>query len=333
MRPAVWTSEGVARLLGEALSGRCHVVNTAQGLEDLAGEHRILFVDRSTIHDVTLLTKAYSVVAVCDGPIQAAIDLLQYPWLAHVLNAALLEHSMAREHLANMMYTMAARGRIRLFDWLRPDTSGRRVRLAESTSRIARLEKMTQYFESHEIGARTIHNVRDVAEELLTNAFYDAPVAAGAVKEAIPRTKDVTLPERSACEIAYGCSKDLVMVRVRDPFGSLTRRRLINVLTRCSRPDQVNVDESMGGAGLGLWRIFSRASLVAVAVVAKEQTDILVGFFTSRRGGGSERPYAFHLFFDHHRPQRSWGVAADEQSDSDRSITLSDACNSIIVTE
>ena len=40
---------------------------------------------------------------------------------------------------------------------------------------------------------------------------------------------------------------------------------------------KVEVDETMGGAGLGMWRIFSGASFVAVSVLKHRHTEVLVG--------------------------------------------------------
>jgi len=166
---------------------------------------------------------------------------------------------------------------------------------------------MAEYFASQGIGSRTIDALRDVGEELLTNAFYDAPVAAGAIKRVISRTNDIALTDGGACDLVYGCRGDLAIVRVRDPFGALSRDRLVDVLMRCARTDgKVEVDGSMGGAGLGLWRIFSRASFVAVSVIQQRHTEFLVGI--GKRPAKGPRPFAFHLLFKERTggTQRRW---------------------------
>lgn len=172
---------------------------------------------------------------------------------------------------------------------------------------------MGEFFESKGVSGRTVGLLRDAAEELLTNAFYDAPVAAGVVEKPIPRTQDVSLPSESGCDMVYGCSDDLAVVRVRDPFGSLSRTRVVEVLTRCARKGmQVEVDESMGGAGLGLWRIVSVASFVAISVVNHHHTDFLVGI--GKRAAAGPRPFAFHLFFKDAAKRRYWKLRDDDSS-------------------
>jgi hypothetical protein len=112
---------------------------------------------------------------------------------------------------------------------------------------------------------------------------------------------------------------------VRDPFGSLTRARLVEVLHRCARTDMgVEVDETMGGAGLGLWRIFSAASFVAISVVDRRYTEFLVGI--GKRVASAARPFAFHLFFrGHGRAVRKWKLMDPDQSNStvNSSLTFS----------
>ena len=134
---------------------------------------------------------------------------------------------------------------------------------------------MRDYFAAQNASAKTIATITDVAEELMTNALYDAPVEAGYFMTRVERTAEVELPPEHACEISYGIDRGNAFVRCRDPFGALKRGRLLNVLDRCSRKN-VQLDESRGGAGLGFWRVFSSAAAIAVAVIPGRLTDILV---------------------------------------------------------
>jgi hypothetical protein len=299
-------------------------------VQDFVGATRdpkvVSFIDESTlptVAEINHVTLPGPIVAICHEPLKTAINWLQpYPWVHHVMSASMLDHPMSDEHLDNVMRTLISGGQPRLLDWLGEEVRGRRIRLTHASKRGDRLDRLTEFFEAKGVGSRTIEHLRDAAEELLTNAFYDAPVAAGAVKKAISRTQDVALPDDSACDIAYGCSDDLAIVRVRDPFGSLSRRRLVEVLSRCARTDmQVEVDETMGGAGLGLWRIFSGASFVAVSVVKGHHTEFLVGI--AKRASGP-RPFAFHLFFRDGEKRRFWKLLDEETPgpSAEQSVTI-----------
>lgn len=324
MRAVVWTRDPIA----SALHAHLGEISRASSAATLFGQGRqdtIAYVDASALASLDSTTvPSCPVIAVSEGPQPNAIGwLVSYPWLSHVVSASMLQHPLAAEHLANVNRTLTS-PKPRLVEWLSPETKGRRVRLAHAHKRSERLEKMTAYFDQHGVSSRTQEQLRDVAEELLTNAFYDAPVAAGVVNKPISRTQDVLLPEESACDLVYGQRDDLAVVRVRDPFGSLSRARLMEVLARCAQSDmQVQVDETMGGAGLGLWRIFTVATFVAISVVHGKHTEFLVGI--AKRAGGA-RPFAFHLFFqDPGRTARRWKLLDHDTSEPslNRSVAMS----------
>lgn len=336
VRSIVWMSEPLSRALRDRLPSETFVAGSAREfLEARRDAKTVSFVDGSTLAALDLAAAELGVhpeqvapagptVAVCEESLQTSITWLPgHPWLSHVIGAGMLNHPIAVEHLRNVMSTLTTPSRPRLLDWLGSSVTGRRVRLAHASRRVERLERMSEYFESKRVGARTIQQLRDVAEELLTNAFYDAPVSAGVLSKPVPRTQDITLPDDSACDMVYACRDDLAVVRVRDPFGSLSRRRLVEVLTRCARTDmRVEVDETMGGAGLGLWRIFSAASFVAISVIDHRHTEFLVGI--GKRVAGP-RPFAFHLFFrEQGRPVRRWKLL-----DADTTSTAHSVSNSL----
>jgi hypothetical protein len=336
VRSIVWMSERLSRLLCDRLSSETIAVSSAlEFWEARRDSQTVSFVDSSSMAALEQAAADLGVaadrvtpapiIAICDEPLQTAVTWLgPRPWLSHVMNAAMLQHPMATEHLRNAMLTATSGERPRLLDWLGDTVAGRRVRLAHASRRVERLERMSAFFEARRVGSRTIQQLRDVAEELLTNAFYDAPVAAGVLARPISRTQDVTLPDDSACDMVYGCRDDLAVVRVRDPFGSLRRDRLVEVLARCARTDMgVEVDETMGGAGLGLWRIFSVASFVAISVVDHRYTEFLVGI--GKRASGPSRPFAFHLFFrEPGRAARRWRLLDTDTTSTaiNNSITL-----------
>lgn len=325
VRSIVWMAEPRARALREVCGSDIVTVDSARAFLEAPRDARtVSFVDDTSLRALDLAAvdqriavdqmAPQSIIAICDDTLQTAINWLpSRPWLAHVVSMSMLSHPLAREHLKNVTTTLTSVTQPRLLDWLGPDVTGRRVRLAHAHKRVERLERMSDYLAGKGTSERTIQMIRDAAEELLTNAFYDAPVAAGAVRNAISRTQDVSLPDDSACDMVYGCREDLAIVRVRDPFGSLSRLRLVEVLTRCARTDmKVEVDETMGGAGLGLWRIFSVATFVAISVVNNRHTEFLVGI--GKRVGGP-RPFAFHLFFkDRGGAVRRWKLLDHEST-------------------
>jgi len=220
--------------------------------------------------------------------------LASCPSVCHILTASLLFSPRAHTHLAALLERFVAG----------PDhllIGGRGVArvalLASSEKRSARLARMDEFFSKHNVSERTVSTILDVSEELVMNALYDAPSESGYFSRPRQRLENVELPVELACEICYGVEDEMVFVRVRDHFGSLSRARLIEVLARCNS-QSVALDESRGGAGLGLWRVFSAASMISITVTQERLTDVVVGIATTKQGRGyAKQLQALHLFF------------------------------------
>ena len=309
----IWAGEPTRDLLARRFLDPMVVGNRAEFGRALARGPSLAFVDASLLAFVETWADQVPIIAIAKESLAVMAEHLErFPWLAHVVSASVLQSPAATEHLGGLYAVIGMQG-TDLRPLVRGATKGRFARLLHSRSRPRRIDRLVAYLETQGVSSRRVEVVRDVAEELLTNAFYDAPAAAGLV-EPIPRTQEVILTGPYACELAYGVRrKDLVFVRVRDPFGSFARARLVSVLRRCARPGgKVALDEKMGGAGLGLWRIFSTASFVAISVIRKTSTDILVGLYArppgaKRRSAEQETP-SIHLFFDDRPSRRAvWG--------------------------
>lgn len=244
------------------------------------------------------------VVLISSDPAPTTLaGLASRSWLSHAIGEAMLAHEIAPALLEQVLRAATTREAPPLIDWMGSEATGRRVRLTNSRRRLDRLDRMAVYLASKGTSEPLIRQLRDAADELLTNAFYNAPLAAGAVERQIPRTQDVSLPEESACDLAYGRRDDLVFVRVRDPFGSLSRTRLLDALSRPART--------------GLGRVCSAASLAVISVVNSHSTDVLLGFFDG--AAAAARPYALHLLFREGARRRFWRSADQDTAVTDAS--------------
>jgi len=296
--------------------------STIEHLDQLAIELASNHGEQVPVLDWRKLVAAVSlgpVLAICSKPIQTALGWLQpHPWLSHVMSASMLEQPNIVEHLGHVM-TALTQGEANLTDWL-GTAPGRRSRLTHASKRGERLERMTEFFESRGVDQDTVRYLREAADELLTNAFYEAPVAAGAQRRPIERSMDVSLPRELACDIVYGSKDDLAIVRVRDPFGSLSRERLGEVLTRYSQASTAaQNDVRVGGSGMGLGRLFSAASVVAISVVNNRSTEVLVGF---ARHKVEPRPYALHYFFKGGAKRQFWRFSDEDTGSPSNTISV-----------
>jgi hypothetical protein len=308
-------SEPTARALREPLGiSDVFYASSAEEFADAPRDSKtVSFVDAITLPRLDEVRPPPGpVIAFSDDTLAASLVWFRRPWLSHVIATSLLAHPMATDHLANVMKTLTKGERPRLLDWLGGHVSGRRVRVSQASRRAERLQRMTEFFVSKGVDSYRIDRLRETAEELLVNAFYKAPVAAGVVGGPIARTQDVSLPDDKACDMVYGSSDDVALVRVRDPFGSLSRLRLWESLRQVQTGEVVST---------GLSRVLASASFVAISVIDYRSTEILVGIGTPVT---MPPPYAFHLFFRGvGGPVRKWKLL-DQQTGSlsDNSITI-----------
>jgi hypothetical protein len=239
------------------------------------------------------------VVAIGDADLPTLIGLLRArPWVDHVVSPRLLG-GVGGRIVAAAVWKLLMRGHhLELSHFLGQPLPAQNARIADSAQREQHLDAITERAQQAGAPPLVVERIRDVAEETITNALYNAPAEAGG-RSSTPRHERVQLDDDSACTVSYGVADKLFILRVRDRFGSLSRERLCEVLGRCTTGD-VALDTSRGGAGLGMWRVFNAASVVVVLVEPGLSTEFVVGIDLTRRSGPAGAR-AIHLFFESDR--------------------------------
>jgi hypothetical protein len=321
----ILANEEHRKQLSAVLDIRCMQATTASEVAELVRGARPVaaFVDVDLVGQLGNELSGVPIVGVVDenpsetlSKVVRSLDAVAS--LSHFLSANLLPTPLARSHV-RMLLDRLANGPEH--DMVGAEGVGRVAMLARASHREARFERMRQYFTNQGLSQRTISAVQEVAEELVMNALYNAPAEAGFFKTPVSRTEDVELPPERACEISYGMDDGNAFVRTRDTFGALRRERLAEVLSRCNAGEGVPLDESRGGAGLGMWRIFSAATSLAITVVPGRLTDILVRI-APKQGRNSKQLQAVHLFFVTESSDDESFMFDQNSGLVDRSITL-----------
>jgi hypothetical protein len=164
------------------------------------------------------------------------------------------------------------------------------ARIQSSMDKGALLKNIGVYAEALGVNPRLAGQFCTVADELITNALYNAPRdASGNARNAhMSRAEPVFLQANEQIDIRYCCDGRILGISVSDPFGSLTKERLLNYLAKCLRKGTDQVDTKPGGAGLGLYYIFEGVSHLIVNIAPGEQTEV-IGLIDVR---GSYRDFA-----------------------------------------
>lgn len=319
------TNEEHHTLLCESITVGCLRVQDVKELVSVAALHKpaAVFVDIERLPELEGELAGILLVLVIDAAPtdtrRMIVDILgAHPLIGHVVVGPMLGTPLGRTHLKSLVERLVSGSEHDLLDTA---SVGRVAMIAQASRRDARFGRMQDYFTKQGFSSRTISAIYEVAEELVMNALYNAPTEAGYFKAPVSRTEDVTLPIDRACEISYGIEGSHAFVRLRDTFGALRRERLFEVLNRCSKTG-VSLDESRGGAGLGIWRVFSAATTIAITVIPGRLTDILIRM-VPKQGKLSRQLVAVDLYFLPDSDTTPEELVGDHDSSSfDHSITM-----------
>ncbi len=148
-----------------------------------------------------------------------------------------------------------------------PTTAGRDAAVAHVQNFIAGLQ----------VPKRIGEMFGELAHEMLMNAMYDAPVGPdGAPKYAQDRKAVLSLLDAEQPTIRLATDGTKLALQVIDPFGRLLRKHVFDGLARGLA--QGEMDQSHGGAGLGMMVCHNSSAAMFFDVVRGRQTEVTAVF-------------------------------------------------------
>jgi hypothetical protein len=140
-----------------------------------------------------------------------------------------------------------------------------------------------------EVGARrpVIAKIESVVDELLMNALYDAPAAAGGTRPP-PVTGSVEPPPDARAVLRFACDGRYFAVSVEDGFGALKKQSILDHLTRARAERGKPRSEEGSGAGLGLYFILSSVTRFVANIEPGKRTEVVCLFDLKQAGRDSE---------------------------------------------
>jgi hypothetical protein len=200
------------------------------------------------------------------------------------------------------------------------DLSISEVRCAEDRDTV--VECIGDYVEWLGAGREARRAIAAIADELITNAVYDAPRDAhGRAKyHAADRRQKIQLEPGEYVTVRWGTDGSILALSVTDWFGALEPETIRAGLRRClGEGDQI--EQKAGGAGLGLYTALSYSTEMVINVDRGERTEIIAIVDLRRRGHGARRAGAsLHLFHDD-----SLAGATEVADGTPQSIEISDS--------
>lgn len=145
------------------------------------------------------------------------------------------------------------------------------------------IKDFSEYVQSQNVFQHLGDIARTVASELLTNAFYNAPVDNEGKPLHSDRSKRVKLPSHKKVEFTFGDDGNHFWMSVRDSYGSFSRLGLLRNLIRCAQYEKLTVRQTGGGAGIGLFMVYSWAAQLKFHFTPGAQTFVHVRLLKTKR--------------------------------------------------
>ncbi|MCC6746504.1 MAG: hypothetical protein IT371_02535 [Deltaproteobacteria bacterium] len=148
-------------------------------------------------------------------------------------------------------------------------------RLASYPGRCKAIEELEAHLQKRRVRSTLRRSAVQIAEELLMNAMYQAPMENGhrLFADVEPRARLRRKTPRPV-SLRYVAADKRIHLSVRDRFGSFRRADLASYLQRCTT-SQVQIEEKKLGAGLGLYLIASTASRIIINVLPGSVTEFI----------------------------------------------------------
>jgi hypothetical protein len=146
----------------------------------------------------------------------------------------------------------------------------------DSAEKKNQIDRVAEFVRNLRCDERYIRMAEIVADELLMNALYDAPVDENgrSLYAHLPRSERVTLQDNQA-KLMYGSDGRFFVIACRDHFGALRAPTVVHYLKKCFSQDEYQVDSKSGGAGVGFYMIFQSISQLVINIQPGKMTETM----------------------------------------------------------
>lgn len=162
--------------------------------------------------------------------------------------------------------------------YLLPSTMIQRAAVTGTKDRDILNQRVAEFAAQCQMSQQMSKGAFGICEELLMNTIHDAPAAAG-LKEYLHMSREtpIVLKPEYQGELSFGCDGQTFAISSSDPFGALKRPVLMQYARKIlMRRDSAHlIDDKVGGAGLGFFKILYSSHALICNVQAGKRTEIM----------------------------------------------------------
>ncbi len=262
----------------------------------------ILFVDSEfielTAHAYQKYPKIQSVFMTQDEPSHYIQILKDYPFLGNIVSRNPEDRTFTLKNILTTVSKLTSQNIFGLEKYLSWGVDIHRHAVTCSQTRGELVDAMEADFKLLGIRRNMLTRCKMVAEELLMNAIYDAPVDVHGKQlyNHLPRTTPVQLDGEQSGTFRYACDGLLLAIAVEDPFGALDRETILTYIMECYSGGQTRMKQE-GGAGLGLFQIMEMSDLLVINVKPRLKTEVIALFNIDPNKPKTNSNKSLHYFY------------------------------------
>ena len=170
--------------------------------------------------------------------------------------------------------------------------------LTRATDRDPAIERVGEFLRGLGGGTQLASTASIVADELITNAIYNAPrdPQGAPLYASTSRREKITLAPHEFVTMAMGSNGEKFGISVTDRFGAFTGEHLRSGLRRCLSEDDP-IERKAGGAGIGLYMVLSSCSQLVINVAPGARTEVIAIWDLEKRLRGARMGgHSLHVF-------------------------------------
>lgn len=278
------------------------IAGSAKELQSCLNESfDILFVDSTMLElagDALVKSPNTKVVLMTSEPVPNYLPVLsRLPILPNIVSRSEEDRTFTMKNIVTTVTKLISQDLFGLEKYLAWGVEVREHSVTGSKGRPDLVQAMDQYFDSLGVRRSNRERMGTVAEELLMNAIYDAPVDGNgkSLFNHLQRTVDLQLAPEQFGRFRYATDGLLTAVSVEDPFGALAGNTILKYLQSCYGGQAGTFNREKGGAGRGLHQIVENSNLVVFNLQPGRRTEVIALFNVDRKTNSVEYP-TFHLF-------------------------------------
>lgn len=201
-------------------------------------------------------------------------QLIEQRWFGHMLG---LESAWFMDELGATIAKLFGRDVFGIWCYLPWGVRVLEAPIANSEDKQNIFDQIEAFMGSLGIRGRLVQRIQEVADEMLMNAVYDAPVdnSGKHLFAETPRTTRVDLALEQRPTFRMGSDGRMFAISISDPFGGLTSELFRRYIGKGLRGGADQIDDKAGGAGLGLYFLFERLNSLVLNVAPGRCTELV----------------------------------------------------------